>query len=79
MAKFKVVLERVETITKQGAVIVEARTAEEARRVILADLEVDQGSYDGELQPVEHQIGDVMVMTVEDQHQRRAIPRAMTG
>jgi hypothetical protein len=45
MAKFKVMLEQIETIIKQGAVMVEAGSAEEARRIILADLEVDQGSY----------------------------------
>ena len=42
MAKFKVILERVETITKQGAVMVEASTVEEARRIILADLDIAQ-------------------------------------
>jgi hypothetical protein len=36
MAKFKVILERVETITKQGAVMVEASTAEEAREIAAA-------------------------------------------
>jgi hypothetical protein len=29
MAKFKVILERVETITKRGTVMVEAKTAED--------------------------------------------------
>jgi hypothetical protein len=61
MAKFKVILERVETITKQGAVIVEASTAEEARKIIRADLHVDQGSYDDHLEPVESGTGDITV------------------
>jgi hypothetical protein len=64
MAKFKIMLERVETIIKQGAVMVEAGSPEEARQIILADLEVDQGSYEDELEPAESGIGT----TVEDQH-----------
>lgn len=43
MAKFKVVLERTDTITKQAELMVEASTPEEARRIIVADLEVDAG------------------------------------
>jgi hypothetical protein len=42
----------VETITKQGTVMVEALTAEAARQIILADLDVDPGSYDDDLEPV---------------------------
>jgi len=57
MAKFKVILERVETVIKQGAVMVEASTAEEARKIIRADLHVDPGSYDDHLEPVESGIG----------------------
>jgi hypothetical protein len=53
MARFKVIVERVETITKQGAVMVEASTAEEAREIIRADLDIDPGSYDDNLEPVE--------------------------
>ena len=49
MAKFNVILERVETIVKQGVVMVEAGSAEEARQIILADLEIDAGSYDDHL------------------------------
>jgi hypothetical protein len=43
MAKFNVIIERVETIVKQAQITVEAPSAEEARRQILADLEVDEG------------------------------------
>jgi hypothetical protein len=56
MAKFKVLLERIETITHLGEVMVEASTAEEARRIILSDLFVDPGSYDEHLEPVESEI-----------------------
>jgi len=44
MAKFKVLLECIETITHQVEAMVEASTAEEARRIILSDLFVDKGS-----------------------------------
>jgi hypothetical protein len=79
MAKFKVVLERVEMIIHQGAVMVQAGSAEEASRIILADLEVDQGSYDDELEPIESGIGDMVVTTMEDHHEPHALPRAMAG
>jgi 5,10-methylene-tetrahydrofolate dehydrogenase/methenyl tetrahydrofolate cyclohydrolase len=78
MAKFKVILERVETIVKQGAVMVEAGSAEEARQIILADLEVDAGSYDDDLEPVEEGIGD-MTVTVEKQHEPAHIPRSLAS
>jgi 5,10-methylene-tetrahydrofolate dehydrogenase/methenyl tetrahydrofolate cyclohydrolase len=78
MAKFNVILERVETIVKQGAVMVEASTAEEARQIILADLEVDAGSYDDDLQPVEEGIGD-MTVAVEKQHEPAHIPRSLAS
>ena len=68
MAKFKVVLERTDTITKQAELMVEASTSEEARQIILGDLDVDAGSYDDDLQLVEEGIGDVTV-TVEKQHE----------
>jgi hypothetical protein len=70
MAKFKVVLERVETITKQGAVMVEASTAEAARQIILADLDVDPGSYDDHLEPAESDLGDITV-AVENRYEPR--------
>jgi hypothetical protein len=78
MAKFKVILERVETITKQGAVMVEAATAEDARQIIVVDLEVDAGSYDDDLRPVEEGIGDLTV-TVEKQHEPAHIPRSLAS
>jgi hypothetical protein len=59
--------------------MVEAGSAEEARRIILADLEVDQGSYDDELEPVESGIGEMVVTTVKDQHAPENLPRAMAG
>ena len=42
MAKFKVIIERVETIVKQAQIPVEARTADEAQQQILAHLEVNE-------------------------------------
>jgi hypothetical protein len=56
--KFKVILEKVETIINQGTVMVEALTVEEARQIILADRDVDPGSYDDHFEPVESGTGD---------------------
>ena len=78
MAKFKVIIERVETIVKQAQIPVEARTADEARRQILADLEVDEGAYDDDLQPIEGGAGACTV-TVESTHEPSNIPRALAG
>jgi hypothetical protein len=61
MAKFKVVLERTDTITKQAEMMVEAGSPEAARQTILADLEVDSGSYDDDLEPVESETGEMKV------------------
>ena len=78
MAKFKVILERVETITKQGTVMVEASTAEAARQIILADLDVDPGSYDDHFEPVESGIGDITV-AVENRYEPAQIPRSLAS
>jgi hypothetical protein len=78
MAKFKVVLERTDMITKQVEITVEAASAEEARQIILADLDVDTGSYDDDLQPVEEGSGD-MTVTVEKQHEPAHIPRSLAS
>jgi hypothetical protein len=78
MAKFKVILERVETITKQGTVMVEASTAEAARQIILADLDIDAGSYDDDLEPVESGIGDITV-GVENRYDPAHIPRSLAS
>jgi hypothetical protein len=40
MAKFKVVLERTDTITKQAEIMIEAASADQARKQILNDLDV---------------------------------------
>jgi hypothetical protein len=50
MAKFKVVLERTDTITKQAEIVVEAANEGEARQQIANDLEVDPGAYDDGLE-----------------------------
>jgi hypothetical protein len=66
MAKFKVVLERTDTITKQAELMVEATSAEQARKFILADLGVDAGSYDDDLTVVEDGVGEMMVKVESD-------------
>jgi len=47
MAKFKVVLERTDTITKQAEIVVEAGSAAEARQQTAydVDVDVDAGAY----------------------------------
>ena len=53
MAKFKITLERTDTVTKQAEIMVEAESAEQARQFILADLAVDEGSYDDDLRAID--------------------------
>jgi len=76
MAKFKVFLERTDIITKRAEMTVEAGSPEEARQIILADLEVDPGSYDDDLEPVYEGIGDMKVKnpTEESQHEPPHLP-----
>jgi hypothetical protein len=78
MAKFNVIIERVENIVKQARITVEAWTAEEARQQILTDLEVDEGAYDDDLEPIESGAGACTV-TVESTHEPAHIPRALAG
>jgi hypothetical protein len=66
MAKFKVVLERTDTITKQAELMVEAISAEQARKFLLVDLGVDAGSYDDDLTVVEDGVGEMMVRVEND-------------
>jgi hypothetical protein len=63
----------------EGAVMVEAGSAAEARRIIQADLAVDQGSYDDFLEPVECESGDMMVSLEENQNVPTQIPRALAS
>lgn len=58
--------------------MVEASTAEEARRIIRADLDVDPGSYDDHLEAVESGIGDITV-AVENRYDPAQIPRSMAS
>jgi hypothetical protein len=76
MAKFMVVLERTDTVTKQAEIMVEAESAEQARKFILVDLAVDGGCYDDDLRAVEDGVGEMMVK-VENQNQRTQFPRAI--
>jgi hypothetical protein len=76
--KFKVILEKVETIINQGTVIVEALTVEEARQIILADRGVDPGSHDDHFEPVESGTGEITV-AVENRHDLAQIPRSLAS
>ena len=78
MAMFKVIIERVETIVKQAQIQVEAASAEEARQQILVDLEVDEGAYDDDMEPIESGAGACTV-AVESTHEPSNIPRALAG
>jgi hypothetical protein len=66
MPKFKIILERTDTITKHAEVMVEATSAEQARKFILADLGVDAGSYDDDLTVIEDGVGEMMVKVETD-------------
>jgi len=80
MAKFNVIIERVETIVKQAQITVEALSAEEARRQILADLEVDEGAYDDDLEPIEGGAGACTVTVESTTHDTQSeIPRALAS
>jgi hypothetical protein len=58
--------------------MVEAFTPEEARQIILADLDVDPGSYDDHLEPVGSGIGDITV-AVESRYEPAQIPRSLAS
>jgi hypothetical protein len=61
MPKFKVMLERVDTITRQAVVIVEAATTEQALNCILTNLRRDESSYDEDLVEVDSGFGRMKV------------------
>jgi hypothetical protein len=75
MAIFKVVLERTDTITKQGIIMVEAATGDEARQQIAKDLEVDPRAYDYDLEPVEDGVGDITIKMENEGEERMQFPR----
>jgi hypothetical protein len=81
MAKYTVVLERTDTIIKQAQILVEAETAEGARQKILADLDVDPGSYDDDLDSVSEDAGDMKVTSLrtENLHDRARIRRSLAS
>jgi hypothetical protein len=64
MTRFKVVLERTDTITRQAEILVEAQSPEEARQIILNDLDIDPGAYDDDLEPVAEETGEGKVAAV---------------
>jgi hypothetical protein len=69
MAKFKVVLERTDTITKQAEIVIEANSAVEALQQIAYDLDSDPGAYDSDLQPIEDGEGEITIK-VESQYEQ---------
>jgi hypothetical protein len=77
MAKFKVVLERIDTITKQAEITVEANSAAEALQQIAYDLDSDPGAH-SDLQPIEDGVGEITIK-VENQYERMQFPRAVAG
>ena len=77
MAKFKLILERIETITKQAEIVVEASSAGEARQQIAYDLEVDPGAYDSDLEAVEGGVGEIIIKVEQQEH--APFPRALAG
>ena len=81
MAKFKIIVERTDTVTKQAEIMVEAESAEQARQFILADLAVDEGSYDDDLRAIDMDYGDIKVTTTrtESRHEPPHFPRAVAS
>jgi len=77
MAKFRVVLERTDSITRLAEVMVEAPSADEAQGIIEADLAVDPGSYDDDLEPVEEHIGPTKVLVLD--RKERSLPRSLAS
>ena len=57
MAKFEVILKRIDTITKQARITVEAGSLEEVRQQIAYDLHVDPGAHDSDLEAIEDGVG----------------------
>ena len=78
MAKFKVIFERIDIITKQAEITVEANSAAEAQQQIAYDLDIDPGAYDSDLQPIEDGVGEITIK-VEHQNERTHFPRAVAG
>jgi hypothetical protein len=81
MAKFKITLERTDTVTKQAEIMVEAESAEQARQFILADLAVDEGSYDDDFRAIDMDYGDIKVTTTrtESRHETPHFSRAVAS
>ena len=79
MAKFKVVLERTDTIPKQAVIVVEAGSSAEARQQIAYDLNVDAGAYGYDLEPVEDGVGEITIKEESQHEERTQFPRAVAG
>lgn len=61
MPRFKVMLERVDTITRQAVVTIEAPSVEEARSRVLANIQNDETAYDRYLVEVDSGFGRMNV------------------
>ena len=58
--------------------MVEASATEKASQIILADLDVDLGSHDDHLEPVESGKGDI-TGAVENRYDPAQIPRSLAS
>jgi hypothetical protein len=76
MPKFKIMLERVDTITRQAVLIVEAANTEQALNCILANLRRDEGFYDDDLVEVDSGFGRMKVDVRSNANEPAQIPRA---
>jgi hypothetical protein len=79
MAKFMVVLERTDTVTKQAEIMIEAESAEQARQFIVADLQVDPGCYDDDLRAVEDGVGEMLVKVESQDARITHFPKTVAG
>jgi hypothetical protein len=61
MPKFRLLLERVDTVTRQAVLVVDAASAQAAQERIIANLQTDEGFYDGRLVEVDGGFGRMTV------------------
>jgi hypothetical protein len=61
MPKFRILLERVDTVTRQAVLVVDAASAQAAQERIMANLQTDEGYYDGRLVEVDSGFGRMTV------------------
>jgi len=61
MPKFRILLERVDTVTRQTVLIVDAASPQAAQDRIMTNLQTDEGFYDGRLVEVDSGFGRMTV------------------